>query len=154
MKGEIIMGNKRAGIIIRKYGTNLILLEQGWGKSLPGTIYDIPKGHCEDGELLEDAAIREAKEEAGITVEQNELTFLGEFPYSKGDTLALFYCEKDFNLEDCKCSSYFENQYGKEVPEVIAYKLYDFVNDELEDSHIYKSLRGILERVFMVIQRY
>ena len=47
-----------------------------------------------------------------------------------------------------------ENQYGKEVPEVVAYKLYDFVNEDLEDSHIYKSLRGILEKVFMVIQRY
>ena len=90
------MGNKRAGIIIRKYGTNLILLEQGWGKSLPGTIYDIPKGHWEPGELLEDTAIREAKEEAGIEIDQNELTFLGEFPYAKGDTLALFYCEKKF----------------------------------------------------------
>lgn len=148
------MGNKRAGIIIRKYGTNLILLEQGWGKSLPGTIYDIPKGHWEEGELLEDTAIREAREEAGIEVEQNELTFLGEFPYAKGDTLALFYCEKKFNVEDCKCSSYFENQYGKEVPEVVAYKLYDFVNEDIEDSHIYKSLKGILEKVFMVIQRY
>ena len=92
------MGNKRAGIIIRKYGTNMILLEQGWGKSLPGTIYDIPKGHWEPGELLETTAIREAKEEAGIEVEQNELTFLGEFPYAKGDTLALFYCEKKFDI--------------------------------------------------------
>ena len=33
------MGNKRAGIIIRKYGTNLILIEQGWGKSLPNNIW-------------------------------------------------------------------------------------------------------------------
>lgn len=147
------MGNKRAGIIIRKRGTNFILLEQGWGKSLPGNIYDIPKGHWEEGELLEDTAIREAKEEAGLEIEQTELTFLGEFPYGK-DTIALFYCEKDFNLEDCKCSSFFENQYGKEVPEVVAYKLYDFNEEDIEDSHIYFNLRKILEKVFMVLQRY
>ena len=147
------MGNKRAGIIIRKYGTNLILLEQGWGKSLPGNIYDIPKGHWEEGELLDDTAIREAKEEAGIEIDPTELTFLGNFPYGK-DEIDIFYCEKKFDINDCKCTSFFENQYGKEVPEVVAYKLYDFVNEDLEDSHIYKSLRGILEKVFMVIQRY
>ena len=148
------MGNKRAGIIIRKYGTNLILLEQGYGKSLPNNIFDIPKGHWEPGELLEDTAIREAKEEANIDIEPNELSFIGEFPYLKGDTLALFYCEKKFKLEDLKCSSYFENKQGKEVPEVVGYKLFDFVNDDLEDSHIYNNLRKILEKVFMVIQRY
>ena len=146
------MGNKRAGIIIRKYGTNLILLEQGCGKYLPGNIYDIPKGHWEEGELLEDTAIREAKEEAGIEVDPTELTFLGNFPYGK-DEIDIFYCEKKFDINDCKCTSFFENQYGKEVPEVVGYKFFDFVNDDLEDSHIYFNLRKILEKVFLVLQR-
>ena len=147
------MNNKRAGIILRKYGTNLILLEQGWGKSLPGNVYDIPKGHWEEGELLEDTAIREAKEEAGIEVDPTELTFLGNFPYVK-DEIDIFYCEKKFDINDCKCTSFFENQYGKEVPEVVGYKFFDFVNDDLEDSHIYFNLRKILEKVFLVLQRY
>ena len=147
------MNNKRAGIILRKYGTNLILLEQGWGKSLPGNIYDIPKGHWEEGELLEDTAIRETKEEASIEVDPTELTFLGNFPYGK-DEIDIFYCEKKFDINDCKCTSFFENQYGKEVPEVVGYKFFDFVNDDLEDSHIYFNLRKILEKVFLVLQRY
>ena len=147
------MNNKRAGIILRKYGTNLILLEQGWGKSLPGNIYDIPKGHWEEGELLEDTAIRETKEEASIEVDPTELTFLGNFPYGK-DEIDIFYCEMKFDINDCKCTSFFENQYGKEVPEVVGYKFFDFVNDDLEDSHIYFNLRKILEKVFLVLQRY
>ena len=147
------MGNKRAGIIIRKQGTNLILLEQGWGKHLPDNIYDIPKGHLEEGELAEDAAIREAKEEAGIDIEPNELTFLGDFPYGK-DRISIFYCEKKFDIDDCKCISYFINWKGNEVPEVVDYKLFDFVNEDLEDSHIYYNLRKILGKLFLVIQRY
>ena len=147
------MGDKRAGIIIRKCGTNLVLLEQGWGKSLPNNIYDIPKGHCEPGESIEEAAIREAFEEANIKVDENDLELIEISPYNS-DTLAIFYCEIDFDIAKCKCSSTFENQYGKVVPEVVDYKLFDFVKDDLENSHIYKNLRKILDGIFKKLPVY
>lgn len=138
--------SKRAGILIRKRGTNLILLEQAWGKKLPNNIYDIPKGHCEPNESIEETAIREAMEEANIEITEDELTLLDWFPYNN-DTLAIFYCEKDFDVENCKCTSTFENQYGKIVPEVIDYKLFDFVKEDLGTSYIYKNLRNIIAKL-------
>ena len=35
--------------------------------------WDLPKGHCEDGESLRDAALRETEEETGITADQIRL---------------------------------------------------------------------------------
>lgn len=38
-------------------------------------LYSVPAGHVDDGELIADAAVREAQEEAGITVDPTALTF-------------------------------------------------------------------------------
>ena len=38
-------------------------------------LYSVPAGHVDDGELIADAAAREAKEEAGIMVDRSSLVF-------------------------------------------------------------------------------
>ncbi len=41
--------------------------------------WGLPKGHWESGELLEETAIREVREETGIVVELGDLAFITEF---------------------------------------------------------------------------
>ncbi len=38
-------------------------------------LYSVPAGHVDDGELIQDAAVREAKEEAGVVVDPTTLSF-------------------------------------------------------------------------------
>lgn len=59
-----------SGLVIVQRGA--ILLCHPTGQKWWGT-YSIPKGHVEEGEELIDAAIRETKEEIGITIEKSDI---------------------------------------------------------------------------------
>lgn len=60
-----------ATVLIRKNGKILFVLRQntGWGDGL----YTMPGGHVEAGESFTQAAIREAQEEAGVSIQPEHL---------------------------------------------------------------------------------
>lgn len=56
-------------------GSQIFLLRRantGWGDGQ----YSVPQGHIEEGESASVCAIREAKEEAGVTIASQDLTFV------------------------------------------------------------------------------
>lgn len=61
-----------AGLAIIQNGT--ILLGHPKGQKWYGT-YSIPKGHVEEGEDLLEAAIRETREEVGLTIDPEDILF-------------------------------------------------------------------------------
>jgi 8-oxo-dGTP pyrophosphatase MutT (NUDIX family) len=109
-----------AGIFITK-GDEILL-----GHATGSRRYDIPKGLVEEGEDVKETAVRECFEEFGIKVPKNELTDLGQFKYLSGKDLHLFRWEvEDFpELSKLKCTSYFINHRGKELPEIDGYKIF------------------------------
>jgi len=143
----------RAGVIIRKRGTNLVLACRGWGKkkaSDGGWLddqQDLPKGHVTEGESLASAAVREAREETGLLFGRN-IKRLGTFDYgSKNKQLTVFYVEEDFELEDLYCTSTFTNVFGETVPEMVAYYLV-----EVGDLRPwFRSLKPILAKCFAIM---
>ena len=50
-----------AGVILVNFGSVLLLQHPG------GSHWDFPKGHIEEGESLEESALREVREESGIS---------------------------------------------------------------------------------------
>jgi len=105
--------NTSAGVIF--LFDSFILL----GHSTGNKHWDIPKGIIDKNETPIDAAIRETKEETDITVLKSELKDLGEFKYRSDKKLHLFLCEnKDVNVQNFKCTSFFQHFSGKYLPEI------------------------------------
>jgi len=114
-----------AGIIITD-GLNITL-----GHSCGNKFWDLPKGLVDEGEDNKIAAIRETKEEFGITVPENELTDLGILYLHKTKDINL-YVWKVTEMPDitkCKCVSYYTNHWGRRCREVD-----DWQNFEIEES--------------------
>lgn len=88
--------------------------------------WDIPKGLLDDGEVPLHAALREAREEAGIVLQEKHLLELGVQPYLPNKDLHLFVTHWPYaslDLGFCHCSSLFEcKKTGLERPEVDAYQ--------------------------------
>lgn len=62
------------------------------GKWKSISVWTVPGGRCEEGELVEDTLRREVSEEIGIT-DFKILNYLGEIPGAKeGDRVLLFSC--------------------------------------------------------------
>lgn len=127
-----------AGVLV--YFNNHLLACVPFGKK---NGYDIPKGHVEDNETFERAAIRELYEETGIKVLRGDMKELGQFKYTSSKDLFLFSYEFDFNPAKCKCISLFDF-HGKAVPEVIGYKSIDFLEI---DRYFYNSLKPVLNDI-------
>ena len=87
--------------------------------------WDIPKGAAEPGEAPVAAALRETREETGITLEPAQLRDLGRFDYMPAKDLHLFAVRLDgqaLDLADCHCSSHFSDRDGRLRPEVDAFR--------------------------------
>ena len=108
-----------AGVLITRKG-NLLL-----GHATNNKHWDIFKGKIEIGESPIEAAIRELKEESGISVTAENLEDLGEFSYTKKKNLHLFlYVDSDEKIDagDCYCHA----KVGDDHPEMDAFKWVDF----------------------------
>ncbi len=58
-----------AGVVIKQDGKYLLIQENRPNNSLVHGLWNFPAGKLDEGETLEEAAVREAKEEAGYDVE-------------------------------------------------------------------------------------
>jgi 8-oxo-dGTP pyrophosphatase MutT (NUDIX family) len=112
------------GVIVTD-GARLLL-----GHATRSPRWDIPKGVIEPGEAQIDAAVRELREETGLSAAPDELRPLGIFPYLRNKDLVLFRWPV-VPLPDpatLVCSAYFELPGGARLPEFDRFGL--FTHDE------------------------
>jgi len=106
----------------------------------------IPKGLLQKDELPIDAAIRETKEECGLIIPKDKLKYVGKSIYkSNKKQLIAFFVKYDFNINECKCSSFVE-LLDKRFPEIDYFRKLD-IQDAFKFIHITQQelLRKILE---------
>ena len=109
-----------SGIIITD-GKNILL-----GHSTGNSHWDIPKGEVDLGETTLETAIRETKEEIGLTFREEDLIDLGVYAYLKKKNLYLYKVILDEmpNIDDCVCDSFFKTKKGFELPEMDEFKIF------------------------------
>jgi len=131
------------GVIVTD-GKQLLAI-QPWGKK---NRLDIPKGHIDPGETEVQCAARELFEETYLTIDEKLLKPLGTFPYSASKNLSLFLYRTQSlpAISMLKCTSYFTNPYGKDVPEAVGFEYASF-----EDSRFYESLKPLLRKVQVML---
>lgn len=93
-----------------------------------GFHWDVPKGLAAPGETPQQAAVREAFEETGLTLTPQ--LDLGEQRYRADKSLHLFACftrKEDLNPSTCQCNSFFKHpKSGHVLPEVDAFRWVPF----------------------------
>lgn len=105
---------KSAGIIAYRTHNNsyqLFIEHMGgpyWAKKDEGA-WSFPKGEYEE-ELPIKAAIREFREETGVTVEEKDLFFVASIKQSSQKLVTMFACETNFDAEKI-ISNYFEMEW-------------------------------------------
>jgi len=85
---------------------NKMILTRQYRHPLRKLIYDLPAGGMEDGETLEQAALRELEEETGYTAEK--LEWIGRFNWNPGNmsgTVEIFFTKSlkpkgSFNVDE------------------------------------------------------
>jgi ADP-ribose pyrophosphatase YjhB (NUDIX family) len=141
-----------AGILI-KSGDKYLLAhatgqkaDKGWG---------IPKGRVDEGETIEQAAVRETQEECGLDIPVNEIKPLTEVSYKSSDeqgkvmkTLKVFIHEGDESLQQSplSCSTYFNPPWVKnpnvKMPEIDGFK---WVTLDEAKSMSMKSIKSVFD---------
>jgi 8-oxo-dGTP pyrophosphatase MutT (NUDIX family) len=105
--------------------------------------WDIPKGEAESGEDFAAAAVRELREETGLSAPPEALAELGVHAYRRGKELALFAWRPPA-MPDPKsliCTSQFALPDGRVLPEFDRFGL--FAWDEVQ-ARVGKSLARLL----------
>lgn len=113
------------GFIVIDTNTNKILAAHPTGHSRK--VFDIPKGHIEENETELDCAIRELKEETGLTVSENDdIKDMGQFNYRPYKDLHIFMISIPVDLDKLSCSTTFtDKRNNMERPEMDGYELVD-----------------------------
>jgi predicted NUDIX family NTP pyrophosphohydrolase len=90
--------------------------------------WDLPKGCLEANERPIDAALRETREETGLSLDASTLLDLGPRRYLAGKDLHLFaICMARFDASQLKCESYFsERPSGRQLPEMDGFGWFGF----------------------------
>lgn len=108
-------------ILLNKFNHVLILKPSGTiNKDAP---WSIPKGQIDENEEPIDAAVRELEEEAGIIVEPENLTFLGESKYKSGKKKIYAFLAQDDQAKDMEPTLNWENSDFAWVSPEIAMKV-------------------------------
>lgn len=109
--------------------------------------FDLPKGTIEDGETHIQCAIREAKEEFGIDVPENELIPLGVYNYNSVKDLSIFLwkvSKSRIDISKCVCTTTFTIN-GQDVLEIDSFK---WIRLDQIESHMAKSMCRVLSLYF------
>lgn len=77
--------NFRAAVFVFLEKDNKVLLQKRFNTGWEDGKYTLVSGHIEDGERVKEAAVREAKEESGIVVEEDDFRVV-HVMYNKLDT--------------------------------------------------------------------
>ena len=95
------------------------------GHSTGSTLWDLPKGLIDEGEDPLSCALREAREEFGLTFAPSRLTDLGRHAYFPGKDLYLFGVRSTTNetrLDELRCTSFFQHHVSQRTtPEIDGY---------------------------------
>jgi len=101
--------NVTCGILL--HTPNGYLLCHPTGRKHKRGCYDIPKGMKEDGETEWECAVRELREETGLTAdwESIDVTDMGRHHYNEKKDIHLFRCEfQKLETDKLICSSFVE----------------------------------------------
>jgi len=142
--------NKRVAVILTD-GKDVLLGQalQHIGERI--NCCDLMKGHVHVGEDMEDAARRETWEECGIHI--TDLRQISpDLKYTKTNTLRFYLSEMNPlpDTKSLKCSSYFVDDKGRKIPEVV--KFHKIPLDELA-TYVYRGLarliveNGLIEKI-------
>ena len=114
-----------AGFIIFQRGSDRLLVSHPTGHACGDRhSWDIPKGHIEAGEEPLEAAMRELREETGLT-EVSDVFEIGRVPYRSNKALHLFSAYANFSLDNLHCDSMFTDSFGNVKREIDRYLLTD-----------------------------
>jgi 8-oxo-dGTP pyrophosphatase MutT (NUDIX family) len=107
--------------------------------------WDLPKGLADPGEAPRAAAIREAREETGVRLEEQLLLDLGEFDYLPHKRLHLFAAKTlkaRLDPGSCVCTSLFwDRRTQRRLPEADAFAWIPFAQIP---QHCAKSMTALL----------
>jgi putative (di)nucleoside polyphosphate hydrolase len=108
------------GVIVRRRSGEL-LLAHATGRNY----WDIPKGVRDPGETSLDAALRELREEAGLSLDADTVRDLGAHVYLPRKDLHLFVVDPplpELSTDLCRCTTFYRARNGRDVPEVDTYR--------------------------------
>ena len=111
------------GVIVRRRSGELLLCH-ATGRDY----WDLPKGVLDAGERPVEAALRELREEAGLTLPADAVRDLGVHRYLTRKDLHLFIVDPPqpaLATDGCRCTTTYRGHDGREVPEVDAYRWVD-----------------------------
>lgn len=88
----------------------------------PTDSWDIFKGHVDSFETTVECALRELKEESGISITADDLTYIGSLPYGGAGRLVLFsHTVATIDLTTLSCTSLIDKGKRLGQPEMDGY---------------------------------